>query len=405
MGKKILQNVLTFMIIFMVIQLVFGFFNKESGSSATPKGSIGIESTKQEYGLGALVQVTVENQTAENIEIPSECPAEPLSVFQYINGEWKQKTATPEIKCSGVGKTLVIAAGQKAAIAYDQWNHALFGEKGRYKVQGTFAIKSGDKTEEKKIDSNEFNIVPASIFRFIWEKGFYQPIYNILMFFVGTLPGHNLGWAIIFLTILIRLVLLIPSQKGLKSQKRMQEVQPKLEEIKEKYKGNQQKIAEETMKIWKENKINPFGSCLPILMQLPILIALFNVVQSGLNPDNAHLLYGGFITIKFSEINILFTPWLDLTKNNTLVLPLIVGILQFIQMKMMFLKQANQGKKSETAMVNNTMLYVMPVMIALFTASTPAGVGIYWLTSTLFGIIQQYFVNKPAKSKHVVIDM
>lgn len=393
MGKKIFQNIITFVAIFLVIQLIFSFFNKKNDNGTVKAGEIGLETTEKEYGQGALVSVKIINKTNADIEIPNECPQEPLTVSTYENGQWIKKSASPKIQCENE-KNAIIKSGEEIAISYENWNHALFGELGRYRIEGTFKIGSEQNIEQKTVISNEFEITEEGFFRFIWTRGFYQPIYNILMFFVSIMPDHSLGFAIILLTIFIRLILLIPSQKALKSQRRMQELQPHLSEIKEKHKGDQQTIAAETMKLWKENRVNPFGSCLPLLIQFPILIALFYVVQTGLNPDKEYLLYTGFVDISLTDINVMFSRFLDLTEREIFWLPLVVGILQFLQMKMAMVKKKEGEKKSETDMVNKTMLYFLPVMIAIFTASVPSGVGLYWLTSTLFGIVQQYFVNK-----------
>jgi len=210
------------------------------------------------------------------------------------------------------------------------------------------------------------------------------------------MPNHDIGLAIILLTLIIRTILLIPSQKAMKAQKRMQDVQPRLEKIKEKYKGDQQKIAMETMALWKEAKVNPMGSCLPLLLQLPFLIGIFYVVQDSLNPDNTYLLYKTYENFALSDISHTFFGIIDLSKPNLYVLPIIIGGLQFIQMK---LSMGDSSPKGEMASASKIMIYLMPVMIAVFTASLPAGVGFYWGTSTLYGIIQQIFVNK-GKSTH-----
>jgi YidC/Oxa1 family membrane protein insertase len=212
------------------------------------------------------------------------------------------------------------------------------------------------------------------------------------------LPGNDLGLAILILTLILRTILLIPSQKAMRSQKKLQEVNPRIEKLKEKYKGDQQKIAAETMAIWKESKVNPLSSCMPILLQLPILIAVYQTVRNGLNPDNTYMLYTTYSNFSLKDINVNFLGILDLTKVNVYVLPLIIGGLQFAQMKLSMAKTkkktADNAPKNEMAMANNMMIYMMPVMIALFTASVPAGVALYWGISTLFGIGQQLVVNK-----------
>ncbi|MBU1992560.1 YidC/Oxa1 family membrane protein insertase, partial [Patescibacteria group bacterium] len=212
--------------------------------------------------------------------------------------------------------------------------------------------------------------------------------------------GKGLGWGIVVLTLILRIILILPSQKGMKQQRRMQLIQPKLAEIKEKHKGDQQRVAQETMALWKEHKVNPFGSCLPLLIQFPILIALFYVIKDGLNPDNIHHLYESLKNIELSELHTNFLGILELTKRNIFWLPLLVGGLQFVQMKLTIGKKKGKEpkKKSEMEAANKVMIYFMPVMIAVFAASLPAGVGLYWGTSTLVGIGQQFFVNKEVDS-------
>jgi YidC/Oxa1 family membrane protein insertase len=155
------------------------------------------------------------------------------------------------------------------------------------------------------------------------------------------------------------------------------------------------------MALWKEAKVSPFGSCLPILLQFPFLIAVFYAIKDGLNPDNSYLLYKQYADFTFHEINVNFLGILDLTKINLYVLPILIGGLQFAQMKLMMAKKTKKKvengekkEKNEMEMANSMMIYMMPVMIAVFTASVPAGVGMYWGTSTIYGIIQQMIVNK-----------
>lgn len=393
MGKQLFRNVLTFLAIFIVVNMLYSTFVGDKKETPVSGDPIQIKASKSEYGLDAQVQIIVTNNTDQPLVIPNECPGEPLTIMTFANNTWIQKESKPEIPCAET-KDLIIAPKKNATIDYVNWNHSLFGELGRYKA--TFKTPNDkDGKDGKIIESPEWTVVEASIWRKFWMMLFYQPIYNTLIFLAAKLPGKNLGYAIILLTILIRLILLVPSQKALKSQKKMQELQPKLSEIKEKYKDDQQKQAKETMQLWKDNKVNPFSSCLPLIIQFPVLIALFYVVQTGLNPDNTYLLYNGFIDTKLTDIGQIFLGVLDLTKRNLYVLPLLVGLMQFAQMKMMLAKKPQGDKKqSEMEIANSAMTYMMPVMIAVFTASTPSGVGLYWATTTFFSIIQQYTVNR-----------
>ncbi len=401
MNKNFLRNTVTFLAVLIIVNFLLSKFITPPVAQTDNANPLTITMSKTEYGRNALVGATIKNNTDQDLVLPSNCPAQPITASVYKDSAWQPLPAvTPDIPCNETNTSLLIKSRDEVLLDLSNWNHALFGENGRYKLSLSIP-DAADATKMKTVESNEFTVVNPSIFRWIWITIFYQPVYNVLIFLTTTLPMHDLGFAIILLTIIIRVILLVPSQKALKSQKKMQLLQPKLEAIKEKHKGNQQMISTETMALWKDHKVNPFGSCLPLLIQFPVLIALFNAVQTGLNPDNAYLLYNGFVSVAFSEIHTLFLGVLELTKRNAYVLPLIVGLLQFVQMKMTLKKADTGAKKSEMEMANNMMIYVMPVMIAVFTASTPAGVGLYWATSTLFGIGQQYFVNRDAEKSNM----
>jgi len=380
--KKIFNNILLFLVIFLSLNFIFKSCqgNSETTSLMDQK-PIGFMTTDTSYARSKVVTVEIKNNTDQDIAIPQDCPGEPFDVLHYENSEWKKVEATPELDCSkAVSYTL--KPGEEAKIPYDNWNHSLFSQMGRFKISFTL--------DEKTIETNEFTVEEEGVFSKLWTGVFYRPIYNTLILLIAKIPGHSLGLAIIILTIIIRTILIAPSQKAMKSQRRMQELQPLIEKIKEKHKGDQAKISQEMMQIWKTHKVNPMGSCLPLLLQFPILIALFWVIKGGLNPDNTYLLYTQYEGFSFHDITSQFLG-LDLLKANLYVLPLIVGLLQFFQMKLAMLKVP---KKNEMAIANNMMTYMMPIMIAVFTASLPAGVGLYWGTSTLYGLVQQYFVNK-----------
>lgn len=387
--NKLLKNVLVFLVIFLIINYIMGLFIGDKDQSPDQQGNLVFVTTDNEYSRRQKVTLEIANYTAAAVTIPNECPGEPFTVYHYENNQWAQKTSNPELDCTD-SKEIVLQPGDDIKIPYTNWNNAIFSSMGRFKIDFTATIDGAEKT----ISSNEFLIVKEGIFRQITVGLFYRPIYNGLIFLTRVAPSHDLGLAIILLTIIIRTILLMPSQKAMRAQKKMQEVQPRLEKIKEKYKGDQQRIAMETMAVWKETKISPLSSCLPILLQMPFLIALFYVIQSGLNPDNSYLLYTQYANFALKDINTDFLGILNLTKVNIYVLPLIIGGLQFIQMKLAMGRKTAAKPKNEMAMATGMMTYIMPVMIAVFTASLPAGVGLYWGASTTYGIAQQIFVNK-----------
>jgi YidC/Oxa1 family membrane protein insertase len=226
----------------------------------------------------------------------------------------------------------------------------------------------------------------------------YQPIYNLLIFLYNTIPGNNLGVAIIFLTIIIKLLLNPFSSQAIKSQKALQDLQPKIEEIKVKYKDQKEKMGQAMMKLYKQEKINPFSSCLPLLIQFPFLIAVFYIFKDGFNAVDKELLYS-FISSP-EKINSFFLG-INLSNPNIL-LAVLSGIAQFWQTRMMMrkpppvevakLKEAKD--ESMTAMMNKQMLYFMPILTVFIGTTLPAGLALYWFVLTLFMIIQQYFFFK-----------
>jgi YidC/Oxa1 family membrane protein insertase len=207
-------------------------------------------------------------------------------------------------------------------------------------------------------------------------------LYNII-------PGHDLGIAIIVLTVLIRLALYPVFQKGIKSQKELAVLQPKIKELQKKYKNDKEKQARALMELYKEHKVNPMSGCLPMLIQLPILWAFFRVLITGL-ADSAKLsLLYGFIGNP-GVLNTMSMHLFDLTKPNYL-LAFLAGATQFVQGKMLAPKSnPADGKDDFASAMNKQMIYMMPVIIFLAALKMPAGLPLYWTTLNIFGIIQQY---------------
>lgn len=218
-----------------------------------------------------------------------------------------------------------------------------------------------------------------------------QPLLNILIFFYNVIPWHDLGLAIIALTILIRLILLPSFQKQLRSQKELQQMQPKLNEIKEKHKDDKEAQTKATLEFYKQNKINPFSSCLPLLIQLPILLALYRVFFTGLNGNIGGELYS-FVRDP-GLINTNFLGLVELAKPNYVFAGL-AGIFQFIQSKMMVPKKTPGPKDQTTALMNAQLTYFMPVLTIIIALRLPAGLSLYWAVTTLFAIAQQYYIMK-----------
>lgn len=227
----------------------------------------------------------------------------------------------------------------------------------------------------------------------------YQPMFNLLVWLYDVLPGNDVGFAIIALTLILKLILAPLSHKTLQSQRAMQALQPKIAELKVQYKDEREKLAKAMMELYKNEKVSPFSSCLPLLIQLPILIVLYKVLMDGLGAANFSYLYT--FVANPGHIDGIFLNAFDLTAPNIL-LAVLAGAAQFFQVKMLPKQKppmAVQGKevaKDEEMMIamNRSMIYFMPILTVVIGASLPGGLALYWLVSNLFSIGQQMLVFK-----------
>jgi len=224
----------------------------------------------------------------------------------------------------------------------------------------------------------------------IFTTIFYQPILNLLIFLYNTVAFNDLGVAIILLTAVIRLVFWPLSRSSIKSQKALQDLQPKIEELKKKYGEDKVALSQATMNIYKDNKVNPFSSCLPLLIQLPFLFAVYQVFRDGLN-SKLELVYS-FIS-RPETINTISLGFLDLAKPN-IYLAVLAGLAQFWQAKMMMSSKpvvATPGSKDESmaSIMNKQMLYFMPAITIFIGLSLPGGLTLYWFVLTLLTALQQ----------------
>lgn len=227
----------------------------------------------------------------------------------------------------------------------------------------------------------------------------YQPLLNLLVLLYIYIPGHDFGIAVIVLTLLIRFLFYPLGIKAIKSQKALSELQPKVKEIQERCKGDKEKQAKEIMELYRREKINPFSSFLPLLIQLPVLIALYRVFWQGLQPEQMVNLYS-FVP-SLGEIDPSFLGILNLA-SPSLFLAVLAGISQFIQVKMTVPKtKKSQGKQSDfSRIMQKQMQYFFPVFTVIILLRLPAAIGLYWLTTTLFTIIQQYFILRKKEASN-----
>jgi YidC/Oxa1 family membrane protein insertase len=225
----------------------------------------------------------------------------------------------------------------------------------------------------------------------------YQPLFNLLILLYQFAPGQDFGAAIIILTILIKTLLFPLTAKAIKSQKILTELQPKIQAIQQKFKENKEKQVKEIMTLYQREKINPFSGLLPMLIQLPILIALFQIFTKGFGPEQMTYLYQ-FVPVP-AAINFVSFGLISLDKPNIVVATL-TGLAQFFQSKSLFTKNKKRAKGKDQIMTQafvlaqKQMIYFMPILTLLILLSLPSALGLYWLVVTLFSIGEQYLILK-----------
>jgi len=251
-----------------------------------------------------------------------------------------------------------------------------------------------------------------NILSFLYNEAIYRPLFNLMVFFYNVVPGHDIGIAIILLTIFVRLLFYSINGKAIESQKKMQEIQPKIKEIQKKYKDDKEKQAKKLMEFYQKNKINPLSGCLPLLIQFPILIALYNVFINGFKDESLSVIYTSYISNP-GHIDPSFFSFVNLSEANV-YLAFIAGGLQYFQTKMLMGNKKEEKKEGEP--LNKTpeektqefaqnmtkqMVYMMPVLTFVFAMSFPSGLALYWAVTTLFAIIQQYIMFKKQKNVEI----
>jgi YidC/Oxa1 family membrane protein insertase len=222
----------------------------------------------------------------------------------------------------------------------------------------------------------------------------YYPFLNLLMFFIWLVPDHNAAWGIILLTIAVRLLLLIPSMKATQAQRKMTQLQPLLNELKEEYGDDRQGLMLAQMELYKKNNINPLASCFLTLIQLPFLYILYFAIIHGLDPQNPHL-YSWLP--RPDHVNTLFLGYDLLKRDPTHFFPVFAAVLQYLQIRMMLPTMpaaGADGAMDTMAATQRHMLYIMPLFTLFIALNFPVGTVLYWIVTTLFTIGQQYVVNR-----------
>ena len=225
-----------------------------------------------------------------------------------------------------------------------------------------------------------------------------NPILNILVV-LSNLLFHNFGLAIIVLTLVVRFIMYPLTKKQLMATRSMSDIQPKLQEVQKKYANDKNKLNQETARIMKESNFNPLGCLWPMLIQLPIWIALYQSIirVMAATPEDflnlADRLYSWPILYQSLPVEASFL-WFNLSVSD-LFLAFIVGLLTYIQQRMTNPNKASgKAPVGQAAQQGRMMLFMMPMMFVFFSMMFPSGLALYWATGSIFTIVMQYFTNK-----------
>jgi len=231
----------------------------------------------------------------------------------------------------------------------------------------------------------------------IYNEILYRPLFNAMVYLQNIIPGGDLGLTILVLTVIIRALFAPLSLKTVRSQQSLKELSPKIEEVKAKFKDDKAAQSAAIMKLYKENNVNPLAGCLPLLIQLPILIALYQVFIKGITPESLTLLYGFISAPEIIHHN--FLGLFDVTTRSRL-LTLVAGGFQFIQSRQSTALQADSGGNKEMAALSKQMLYFFPIMIIIIGWNLPAGLILYWITTTVFSVFEQRYITQKRNGRN-----
>jgi len=233
---------------------------------------------------------------------------------------------------------------------------------------------------------------------YIYNVFIYNPLYNAFIVLIDAArfaPWIDAGFVVIIFTIIVKLILFPLSKKAARTQVVMRQAEPELNAIKEKYKDDKQAQAVHTMAFYKEKKINPFSMFLLLLIQLPILFALYKIFYaSGLSTVNTGILYSFVHTPEMISTN--FLGFFDITKSSV-ILALAAAITQYFQIHISAppsTKRNSNGQLSQEAMMHGMMKYFMPVVVLFIAWHIASALAIYWTTSNLFMIGQELYIRR-----------
>jgi YidC/Oxa1 family membrane protein insertase len=242
----------------------------------------------------------------------------------------------------------------------------------------------------------------------LWNTVFYEPIYNILIFIINNITFGDVGFAIILVTVIVKLALSPLTKKSIKSQILMKRMEPEIKQIKKDF-PNKEEQAKKTFELYKKYGTNPFSGCLVVILQLPVIFALYYVFYKGLSIDGS-LIYS-FIQTPTS----LHTNFLGLIEmsSKSIFLGIFAGVTQFIQgylstpvktNKLEIVKNTEEPKTFQEQLSDSMQMnvrYILPIFIAFIAWKISAAVALYWIVSNIFTIAQEWYIRRQFENNSI----
>ena len=241
------------------------------------------------------------------------------------------------------------------------------------------------------------------MFSYLFNTVLYNPIYNLLVFLINVIPGGDVGLAVIFLTIIVKLVLFPVSLTAVRTQMKMKLIEPELKRIQEMYKDKREELARKTFELYQKYKVNPFSSIVVLFIQIPVIFALYFAILKGLPVIHTNILYS-FIHAP-ENINMHFLGLIDVSKNKVFILALLAGITQFFQARLAMPSFEPVKTDSNEVSFKDEMMrgmhiqvrYILPAVTFFISYGLVSVIAIYWTISNIFAIAQEYYIRKKVR--------
>lgn len=394
-----LIKLLNIALIAFIITLVLSIFMPKPPAQTLTMNEISLLTSNKELSIPNMPKITLHNQTAESFSYDA---CRDLSIY-------KGSVLLPDVASAfqKEGKCIPVAVSAGSGITLDfsplQPMFASENAIGSYVV--SINTPKGQRTQS-------LEVTRPGVVRSVLSGLIYEPIYNLFVTSIKYLPGHELGWAIILVTIIIRLIILIPQNKMLENGRRMAEIAPRIQALQKEYENDRATLGMKMMELYKKEGVSPLGSCLPLLIQFPILIGLYWVITGITDPSNVYHVYSFLRPFNPTNINTDFFGINLLQIGGTLgiIMAIILAGTQFLQSYLLVKSQPpiaepkkdekpKEGElpKLDPRLMQKFTLFVLPIIVGVSGLLFPLGLGLYWWIGILFMIAQQAYVHHRAK--------